>query len=465
MAQGKQNLSAPLPCPVVVIPGIVASVLRDDYPVTPERVWGLADAALGAVAGWTGHMERVALHPDDLRYELREPARVVTDALFGLPYGELVAELRHNLSLRADEAVPVFPLAYDWRQPLEQAEERLAAMIEEVVGRTRLLSHYHAAGYGTEGFPGRVNLVAHSMGGLVVAGYLERHGFERVHKVVSMGSPFRGSHEAVLKVATGQATLGGSPAGSRAREMARLTPSLYHLLPSYAGAIESVKGVPEDLFDAAAWQPGVVATLSEHIRLHGLDRSDVGGAALRLFERLLAGARRHRERLESLRLPDPAVWLCVVGVGSRTRVRLRIERRGGAPFFNLEGADRENLWNSRGRRTTATGDGTVPYLGARCAFIPASQVVCVAPEDLGYWEVEDRVWQAGSGLHPVLPKLNLVHRLAASHLLGRLTGEVWGRRGPDVPAGERWSPPVPRLCEKDRPGRARRRTRGSVGTL
>jgi len=29
----------PLPNPVILVPGITASVLRDDYPVPPEMIW------------------------------------------------------------------------------------------------------------------------------------------------------------------------------------------------------------------------------------------------------------------------------------------------------------------------------------------------------------------------------------------------------------------------------------------
>jgi hypothetical protein len=55
----------------------------------------------------------------------------------------------------------------------------------------------------------------------------------------------------------------------------------------------------------------------------------------------------------------------------------------------------------------------------------------------------------------VLPKINLVHRLVASHLLGRRTGEIWGRRSPEVPAGTSWLPPIAGLIEKDPPKKTR----------
>jgi hypothetical protein len=62
--------------PVVVVPGITATYLRDEYQLPPELVWGLLEK----------DYDRVALHPDNLRYEAREPARVVPDYVFEVAY-------------------------------------------------------------------------------------------------------------------------------------------------------------------------------------------------------------------------------------------------------------------------------------------------------------------------------------------------------------------------------------------
>lgn len=83
--------------------------------------------------------------------------------------------------------MPVYPFAYDWRQPLELVQAALAGFVDEVIDRTKLLQHYHDAGYGDPAtFPGRVNLVAHSMGGLVVAGYVQTRGLAKVDKVATI---------------------------------------------------------------------------------------------------------------------------------------------------------------------------------------------------------------------------------------------------------------------------------------
>ena len=49
----------PLPYPVIVVPGITATYLKDEYQLPPEYVWTVM----------TKKFERLALHPNDLRYE------------------------------------------------------------------------------------------------------------------------------------------------------------------------------------------------------------------------------------------------------------------------------------------------------------------------------------------------------------------------------------------------------------
>ncbi len=79
-----------IPNPVIVVPGITATCLRDEYPLPPEIVWSML----------TKDYERVSLHPDNIRYEAREPARLQPDQVYEIAYKELVQELRYNLSPR-----------------------------------------------------------------------------------------------------------------------------------------------------------------------------------------------------------------------------------------------------------------------------------------------------------------------------------------------------------------------------
>jgi len=72
-------MATSLPAPVIFVPGIMGSVLRDQYPVDPETVWSPLKLLIKSY-------ERITLHPSDVRYELIEPARVSADQVFVLIY-------------------------------------------------------------------------------------------------------------------------------------------------------------------------------------------------------------------------------------------------------------------------------------------------------------------------------------------------------------------------------------------
>ncbi len=439
---------APCISPVIVVPGITASELHDEYALPPEAVWTTVRRR---------RYDRIALHPEDRRYELREPSRVAPRGPFPLVYEELVEELRDGLAEEEGSVVPVFPFGYDWRIALDLTEERLAEFIVEVARRTLLLRHYRDnAAYAAAP---TVSLVGHSMGGLIIAGYLERHGAARVDKVVTLGTPFQGSHEAILKLTTGTSDLGDSPGANRERRAARLMPALYHLLPTFPGALRADEGLSADILDPDAWQPNVVRTIDAQVR-----EWEVTGEAL--FRELLGSAAAHRARVAELRLRDgsmvagndpaagPATlaardFLVIAGVDSETRVSLRV-RRGpkGAPRFDLRSRERHNAWNHDNPAVRrATGDGTVPLAGALPPFLDERRIVCVTPGDFGYWELRDRTLSGAAGLHGALPKMNLVHRLALRFLAGKgdAYGNTWGRRVPGAPT---WEPPL-ELVEKE----------------
>lgn len=420
----------------------MGSALRDEYPVSPETVWSPLKLLLKS-------FERITLHPVDPRYELEQPARVGADQVFDLIYGEFIEELRHNLASKADEPVPVFPFAYDWRQPLENTEKLLGDFIDEVIDRTKLLRHYHEAGFGSSRFPAQVNLAAHSMGGIIVAGCLQKNGQKKVNRIATLATPFRGSLEAVAKTTVGVGALGVTPGNSREREAARVTPALYYLLPSFKGAVESANGLADDLFLPGTWQPSILNTLAEFIRMYGLEPANTSDQARALLKSMLDGAWRYRTRTERLQLRNSKDWLAIVGVDATTRVSMTINKdASGNPRFDLSDAQVRNDWgmaNPAGR--IFTGDNTVPYLGARSSFIPTEQIVCVSPSDFSLWEFKDRALEA-TGFHSTIPNLNLAQRLVVSHFRGQPLGDVWGRPAPDLEPGATWDPPIKGLARR-----------------
>ena len=432
--------------PVIVVPGITAAYLDDQYALPPETIWSVLSK----------DYKRASLHPDApllpdrQQFEAIEPALVRPGQLFEIAYKELIEELRFNLRDKEDEPVPVYPFGYDWRQPVELSARELGRLVDEVIERTKLMRHYDRAGYA--GDP-KVNLVGHSMGGLVIAHYLDQaRQNARVDRVVSLATPFRGSFEAVIKVATGTAGLGTSVPSSREREAARVTPALYHLFPDIPGAVEvGDPAIPSDLFDSAAWQPSIVETMKEYIRLYARkpgNSTEQMRQARELFARLLAAAKAGRARLNAFDLAAAGLsddrWLCIVGVDSETRVKLEIGKRGASPEFVFRSEHRKNEWgNADAGERVATGDGTVPLLGALPSFLRREQIVCVRPDDFGYWEIADKVALAVAGFHGIVPNMNMLHRLIVRYFKNKTDSRqnTWGRQLPGV-ARAAWKPPL-----------------------
>ncbi|MHB9004448.1 MAG: esterase/lipase family protein, partial [Coriobacteriia bacterium] len=298
---------------MIVIPGITATSLVDEYPIGGEEIWS---------AVLNKEFQRLTLHPDDLQYEAQGPARVQAGRLFELTYKDLILALRHELSPSADQPTPVFGFSYDWRHDVRATAKELGQMVEEVVARTRLLRHY-ASWYPADP---KVHLVAHSMGGLVICEYLSQFAQrKRIARVCTLCTPFQGSIEAVCKLLTGIGYLSGEQPKERERESARTFQAVYQLLPSFKGAATRVStGEDVDLFSASEWQTSIIESMSEFVRLHSVSGSGDGLAdnnnrlAAQILDAMLTGARQVQDDVRNLGQAIAAAgmttsdWLAIV---------------------------------------------------------------------------------------------------------------------------------------------------------
>jgi pimeloyl-ACP methyl ester carboxylesterase len=415
--------------PVIFLPGILGSALRDSYDVDLHTVFS-ARSMLPLADMFSDDYTRIALHPDDQRFERLEPARIEAEGVIPLIYKEFILELRHSLAKDPSQPTPVVPMAYDWRQPLETTEDRLEALIEETIDRTRLLRHYADSPWNRNR---RVNLVGHSMGGLVIAGLLARKPelARRIGKVATIGTPYRGSVEAVTKVCMGTSTLGAEGSSSREREAARITPALYYLVPDYAGATRP----GTDLFDHKNWQASVIDTLLRYQNAYSVrfNNDATAADAAGLLGSMLEQAGRHRRRIAAVDgIPGGLArqnWLAIAGTGAKTRTRIDVatpsKRR---PQFDFPAPEDD------------AGDGTVPLASAVPTFLEPRHLVCVSGSDFSLGEIGDRLLRAGAGLHAALPSMNLVQRLVVSLFQGDREGDAGGRPFPGVTAAQ-WLPP------------------------
>ncbi len=73
-------------------------------------------------------------------------------------------------------------------------------------------------------------------------------------------------------------------------------------------------------------------------------------------------------------------------------------------------------------------------------------LICVTPDDYGYWELGDKTISKLAGFHGILPNMNMLHRLMVRFLknLEDTRANTWGRKAPGVTD---WDPPL-KLREK-----------------
>lgn len=197
--------------PVVVLPGYFGSKLADA--LDKSRLLWL-----------DGHgLLNPEITLEALRLDVGDPNRVVPvgilDEVVILPpfwdpdvYKGLISFLRSNLELEVRE------FYYDWRKSLDLA----ADLLRNQIGR-----------WLKDRPPGsKVDLVAHSMGGLVARAYLKKHGTGQVDRLVALGTPHKGLHETFRAIVQG-AKVFTFPA-ARVKQVCRAFPSSYELLPSDA---------------------------------------------------------------------------------------------------------------------------------------------------------------------------------------------------------------------------------------
>jgi hypothetical protein len=213
---------------VVLLPGITGSVLRKDG----KDAWAPSPkAVLGGLLSGGGSIRHLALDEDPPDADdLGDGVTVggVIESVHVLPglwsidgYTSVGERLHEKLGLRQGENY--IPWAYDWRR-----DNRVAA---------RKLQHDSAAWLEAARQRGardpKLVLVAHSMGGLVARYFIEcLGGWEVTRQLITFGTPYRGSLNAVGFLANGFHK-GWGPFSLDLSGALRSFTSVYQLLPIY----------------------------------------------------------------------------------------------------------------------------------------------------------------------------------------------------------------------------------------
>ena len=288
--------------------------------------------------------ETLAVRPDNLE------AFDIAEAALGRDFYRRIIETLRDFGgyVRGTPGVPPQPgerryylYPYDWRQDNIEAARGLDRLIETI-----------RRDYGDPAF--RVDIVAHSMGGLI-ARYYQRYGTEdvldgresqitlygssRVRKLILLGTPNMGSASSLHAFLVGEAVgFGRIP-----QEALATLPSGYQLFPHplVTWLIDATgQARHDDLFDGETWRryrwsifdPAVQARIRA---ARGADADAYLAALARFFDYRLERARRF---LWALSTPEPPTQIRYVLFGGDcelTPARLALEDIGGTPVARL----------------------------------------------------------------------------------------------------------------------------------
>ncbi len=297
--------------PVIIIPGLMGSRLADRK--TGVESWPGSTRKL-----LTSGYLNLALRIDPATLEPKDDGLVATglfDGAVGLDfYGKVVRALQeiggykrgHPGEAATGRDAQFYTFAYDWRQDNIVTVRALDALIEQI-----------RRDYGDPEL--RVDVIAHSMGGLVVR-YYERYGTadvlegnyfpvtgagaRKLRRVVLVGTPNEGSVSAIHYF------LNGYQVGlSRLPNVGVVTmPSTYQLFPHpQSNWIATMRGAPLrlDQFDVEVWRRFGWSVFDSNVRRRIARHPDIWPAP-DVFERYF---RKHLERARRF------VWSLDVPVG------------------------------------------------------------------------------------------------------------------------------------------------------
>jgi pimeloyl-ACP methyl ester carboxylesterase len=384
-ASGMEQVRTP---PVIVIPGVLGSRLRDAR--TGTEIW--PGSTLHLLAGSKRNLglpfDPVSLEPLDDGLEASGLFEETLDADF---YGAILQTLRRSggfvpgkLGERADPRVRrYYVFAYDWRQDNVVIAKRLDALIEQI-----------RRDYDDPTL--KVNLIAHSMGGLIARYYLRygtvdalagdgdfpinMTGAAKVNTAVLLGTPNLGS------VSSLQSMLLGHRVGLRRIEPDVLAtmPSVYELLPHPLtdwSVDPGGKDLDVDLYDVATWKrmqwsvfdPAVLGRL--RARFDSAAQANAYIAALQAyFGRNLERARRFIWSITFEEPSSPVKFVVFGGDCVLTPARIVIEPQAGRPSARLFPQDVQHRLPGvdYSRLMLEPGDGAVtkPSLLARESLNP-----------------------------------------------------------------------------------------------
>jgi len=203
--------------PVILIPGITATYLNRDYGDKSE-IW--PDVGRLLFSPDDSFLNDLVLNIDGTQnpeYPI-VPGDIIRKMVTVHVFDRLIEELTNVGYI---EGTDLFVFPYDWRLSTESTAVLLKDKIDEILSDTN---------------QEKVDIVAHSMGGLVVKKYIKDNGEEKIDQLIFLGTPQLGAPKAFKVLMYGDNMgykfLFMNLNKIRSKFMSQNMPSAYELLPS-----------------------------------------------------------------------------------------------------------------------------------------------------------------------------------------------------------------------------------------
>jgi len=206
------SVGQPVRRPVIIVPGILGTELYNGGEFIWPDVFRMISSNQFLLDNLSLNGDGNSIHNIDTGDIIRsmEVALLPDKHIFDLLIDSLIEE-----GYSENDNLFLFP--YDWRLDLDNAAEKLHDKIEQV----KSLSGFD-----------KVDVVTHSMGGLVVKNYIKQFGEERIGKLIFAGTPHLGAPKAGKVLLRGDSFNIPVLRPATMRQLALNSLSVYQLLPN-----------------------------------------------------------------------------------------------------------------------------------------------------------------------------------------------------------------------------------------
>jgi len=201
--------------PVIIVPGILGS--RLNRVSDGEEVWPNIGKMANPFTPKDEFLDDLKLDENSNEIIDVNTSGIVESVLGTNQYGNLIQNFKNNGYVPDKD---LFIIPYDWRLDIEKSSLDLDLIVNQALNNSPT---------------GKVNIIAHSMGGLLVKDYLIRNGDSSINKLIFAGTPHLGAPKAFNLLNWGDdfdlKFLGFGLNKNKAKEIGQNMPAVYELLP------------------------------------------------------------------------------------------------------------------------------------------------------------------------------------------------------------------------------------------